>query len=285
MRFSTVLQTALLVILSSFPVAAQERLPINATHLYPVKFACGTAVEAFQEGVVRGVHATSISLHNPSTIRAVSFTKRVSRALPFQRAGTVTERIVDTLPPATSIDIECNEIRMMLPASMTKQFRSGFLAIHTTGELSVIAVYSSRPRDGDVSTIDVEMVEARPTEPEPKDQPDLVIRDINLDTLRVTCPTGTGSCRASVRVIAENIGEAASGPFSVRTTFDPGQSVDVDEMVGGLAPGETKPINVNANTVGNCFDPGCQICAMADLDDAVEESDEGNNQLCREKQG
>ncbi len=270
-----------------FSASGQETLPIKATHVYPVKFTCGTALETFQEGVVRGVHATSISLHNPSTIRAVSFAKRVARALPFQRSDAGSERIVDTLQPQTSIDIECNEIRMMLPASMTTQFRTGFLTIHSTGELNVVAVYSSRPRDGDVSTIDVEMVKPRKVkaDEETGDQPDLVIGDIDLSTLRVRCPTGAGSCRAAVTVIVENTGTAASGPFTLRTTFDPRQSINSDDPVGGLGPGETKPVNVNVTTGGNCFDPDCQICAMADSKDVVEESDEENNDLCREKQG
>ncbi len=267
-------------------VTAQEQSPISATHLFTAKFLCGGSSEAFQEGVVRGVHATSITLHNPSNVRAVSFTKSVSRALPFQRPGDIAGPVVDTLQPGTSIDVECNEIRMMLPISMTRQFRSGFLQIEATGDLSVAAVYSSRPRDGDVSTIDVEVIEARKLGRDEGELPDLVIQDIDLDTLRVSCPTGAGSCEASVTVIVENQGSAASAGFDVRTTFDPAQGIDVENSVAdGLEPGQSSPLDVNVKTGGNCFDPDCQICATADSNEAIEESDEGNNTLCRQRQG
>ena len=46
-----------------------------------------------------------------------------------------------------AIEIECDEIRMMLPQSMTAQFRSGFLRLLAEAPLTVVATYSSRPRE------------------------------------------------------------------------------------------------------------------------------------------
>ena len=275
------------LVLSAASSAAQERLPIVAEYLYPVKFVCGGSSESFQEGLVRGVHATSISIHNPSNVRAVNFTKQVSRALPFQRSGSDSELVVDTLPPRASIDIECNEIRMMLPQSMTAQFRSGFLRIHATRDLDVVVVYSSRPHEADVSTIDVEVVHPQRVRGDVRiDLPDLTISDVDLDTLEVSCPTGPGSCTASVDVSVENIGAVESGPFDVLVTFDPEQRFTFEHSIPmGLAAGATTVFNASMLTGRNCFDPDCRICALADPDDLVEEVEEGNNELCREKQG
>lgn len=266
---------------------AQNAEGIRPVTGYSVEFLCGGSSEAFQEGVVRGVHATSISLHNPSRQRAVSFSKTVSRALPFQRSDEVPAPVVDTIPPLSTIEVECDEIRMMLPASMTAQFRSGVLAIEATGPLEVIAVYSSRPHDGGVSTIDVEYIAERaPRRPAPEGDIDLTVVDIDLGTLRVRCPTGAGSCRTVVDVIAGNIGTADSGATEMTTTLDPSQSVVVDTPIPtGLQAGETRTFTVQTPPGGNCFDPDCRICAVIDPDNLIPEADETNNQLCRESIG
>ena len=264
---------------------AQDQ-PFEPKASYPAKFICGGSSEAFQEGVVRGFHATSISLHNPSE-RPVRFAKSVSRALPLQRSEGTSSVLTDTIPPLGTIEVECNEIRMMLPVSMAAQFRSGVLRITSSGPLDVVAVYTSRPHDGDVSTIDVEPVPTHDIVGKPdRREIDLVVSDIDLGTLRVSCPTGAGSCTALVAVTIGNIGSADSDTAEVRVTFDPDQSVSMDESIaGGLAAGASETFTSEAMTGGNCYDPGCRICAVIDSDNLVEEADETNNQLCREAPG
>ena len=80
----------------AFPMLAfsQDPAGMRPETGYFVEFLCGGSSEAFQEGVVRGVHATSISLHNPSRQRAVNFRKTVSRALPFQRSDELPAPVV-----------------------------------------------------------------------------------------------------------------------------------------------------------------------------------------------
>ena len=134
---------------------------------YTVPFICGSSVESFQEGVVSGVHATAINIHNPSAHFKAVFNKSVSRALPFQRSDTITPTEEHVLAKREAIEVECHEIRMKLPNSMTSQFRTGFLVITSENPLNVAAIYTSRPSNGEVSTIDMEVIEPQVSERKP----------------------------------------------------------------------------------------------------------------------
>ena len=87
------------------PVSAQATVDIDAERgvSYAVKFLCGGSREDFQEGVVRGVHATAIHILNPSFSNPVRFAKRVSRALPYQASGTLTGTRRDEIGPNLAI--------------------------------------------------------------------------------------------------------------------------------------------------------------------------------------
>jgi subtilase family serine protease len=88
-----------------------------------------------------------------------------------------------------------------------------------------------------------------------------------------------------VPVTVSKTGSADAGPFQVRITFDPGQSVVVVRDFPGLAAGASETFNAQTPPGGNCFDPDCRICAVADSSATVSESNETNNELCRERQG
>jgi hypothetical protein len=268
-------------------VDAQEPPAARAKFAYAVKFLCGPSSEAFQEGMVAGFAATAVNILNPSLSGEVRFAKRASRALPYQTSGPISDVAEDVIGPLEAIEIECNEIRQMLPSQMTEEFRTGYLVIHAEAELEVTAVYSARPRDGEISTLDVQRIEAIEVAGDgaPGDRPDLTITDIDIDNLRNRCPQGQGSCVAVVPVTVANIGAADAGPFRVRVTFDPNQSVVVYRNFPGLAMGASQTFVAQTPPSDNCYDPNCLICAFADSDDAVTESDEANNELCREAEG
>lgn len=261
---------------------AQEAPPARMAFAYPVKFLCGPSSEAFQEGMVTGFAATAINVLNPSPNRGVRFTKRVSRALPYQEPGPISDPARDVIAPLNAIEIECNEIRQMLPSQMTEEFRTGYLLIQSDAELVVTAVYSGRPRDGEISTLDVQLVEAIRTRVE---QPDLTVVEINMDRLRNTCPQGQGSCIATVPVTIANVGSVAAGPFRVRVNFDPAQGTVVTRDFPGLAAGASETFSAQTPPADNCYDPNCSICAFVDSETVVDESNESNNILCRERQG
>lgn len=269
------------------PASAQQQASISwkPGFSYPVKFVCGPSSEAFQEGTVTGFHATAINIQNPSLDSRVRLKKQVARALPFQDSGTVTGFEEAVIEPNAAIEIECNEIRMRLPASMTTQFRTGFVTILSDRPLNVVAVYSSRPTNGEVSTLDVEVIDAvKLADAAETKRADLVVSDIDVANLRVDCtPKG---CVTQVDVSIINQGDADAGPFETRVTFDPSQSVSVvDPSPAGLAAGASKTFTATTPTSGNCYDPDCEICARVDDGDVVPESDEANNRLCRIRKG
>ena len=120
----------------------------------------------------------------------------------------------------------------------------------------------------------------------PETVPDLVIRDIDLETLTVSCPSGAGSCVTTVDIIMENVDRGAAGSFQTQAIFDPAQSVEViAEMPSGLAPNTQLTVQFETEPGGNCFDPNCLICATIDFRDNVLETNESNNTLCRELGG
>jgi hypothetical protein len=159
----------------------------------------------------------------------------------------------------------------------------GFVVVQSQQPLDVIALYSTLALDadgaiGEHSSIDVERVEPRTQE---NDLPDLVVREIDLGTLKVDCPTGGGSCVTQVEFTVANLGAGNAGPFRVLSVFDPAQSVPVDlNAAGGLAAGAEQTFTATTPPGGNCFDPDCTICVSADHTASVPESDEGNNTLC-----
>jgi hypothetical protein len=53
----------------------------------------------------------------------------------------------------------------------------------------------------------------------------------------------------------------------------------------GLAAGASETFSAQTPPADNCYDPDCRICAFVDSATMVAESNEGNNILCRERQG
>ena len=284
---SAVLLLALALALPPLSCAQAQSAPQAPDRVvYPVKFICGPSSESFQEGVVSGFSATEVTILNPSLREATRFSKRVSRALPYQTPGDMSDVQSGELGPMQAMTVECNEIRQMLPSQMTSEFRSGYLLILADAPLVVTAVYSARPSDGEVSTLDVEVIAGQATGPgEPERLADLTVSNINIGRLVVRCPNGQGSCVAAVPVTVSNIGAADAGPFQLEVRFDPGQSTVVNRNLPGLAAGASSTITIQTPASDNCFDPDCTICAFADSLDAVQESDESNNKLCRTRQG
>ena len=72
---------------------------------------------------------------------------------------------------------------------------------------------------------------------------------------------------------------------AVRVTFDPRQSVAVDRPFTSLPAGGQQTFGAQTPPGRNCFDPDCMVCAVVDSEEAVSESNETNNKLCKEKKG
>ena len=75
-----------------------------------------------------------------------------------------------------------------------------------------------------------------------------------------------------VRNLSSTVG---AGPFDVEVRTDNGLSVVVS--VPGLAALGVMPLSVTLGPGNNCFNSDCQVTAIADVNNAVAESDETNN--------
>lgn len=163
------------------PAAAQgtAAAPGTVFYQYAVKIVCGTVstFEGAELGHVSGRYQTAINVHNPS-LEAVTFSKHLSIALPFQKAGPRAPLHTGTLANDESLQIECREIMAnLVPSGFLGDCLAtdlictveGFLIIRSPVELDVVAVYTAANRgvpgtffsSGDVTAMHVEVVQPR----------------------------------------------------------------------------------------------------------------------------
>ncbi len=141
---------------------------IQVTQQYAVKFACFQAVEE-PLALVSGFYGTAINVHEPRLppapnvrIRPINLAKKVSIALPAERVGPMSPYHLQRLTPGNAFEIDCQEIRRIAGAPAT--FFTGFVVIDSDAPLDVTAIYTARPANAQVSTMDVEIIPARPVE-------------------------------------------------------------------------------------------------------------------------
>jgi hypothetical protein len=144
-----------------------------ATFQYAVKFLCGSATEGGTDGsgvqqVTRGVYFTLINVHNPSSL-AVTFSWHVvvetrlglavnppqisaSRSVAINSTGAAKIDAVDLFSLITgSSDVIIGGSALVV----------GYAVIVSPIELDVTVLYTSRPQQGDVTSIDVKTVHPR----------------------------------------------------------------------------------------------------------------------------
>lgn len=114
---------------------------------------------------------------------------------------------------------------------------------------------------------------------------DLIVQEIDLNSLNVECPGGSGTCVTTVSFTIANVGTANAGAFNVRIVLDPSASVVLNETVTGLAAGSTLTLSVMSPAGGNCYDPDCTTTVIVDSDNSVAECNENNNQDSRTRLG
>ncbi len=254
---------------------------------YVAKLVCGRQTDEDSLMFVPGRYATAVNIHSPHN-RDVRFHLKAALALPpggllpgkRYKIGEGVLRYDDV------IMVDCDLLRReIFDGEMPAPLIDGMFVLQTNARVDVRAVYTAAPSGG-VSTMQVVDVPGNRTSRPPRpSRADLVVRDIDMANIRVSCPTGTGSCVTRVRAIIANIGNGPADMSTARARLDPSQSVVVDRPVGALAPGQTQTITITTPPGGNCFDPDCQVCVTADFGDAVPEVNETNNQLCRMRQG
>lgn len=253
---------------------------------YIAKLVCGTQPRTTDLRLARGHYATTINVHNPGT-RPARLTKSLSLAIPpgGQKPGRVIRLGRDLLPPGRSLATECEEIRRRafggeLPAPVI----DGFVSIVSDRQLVVSGVYTTATLNAegtaeDHSSIHIEPAVERKLEP-PNGKPrraDLVIdEDLSTDAV-----CRGRRCEVSIRLTVRNIGAGAAGPFAVDITrSDTNVSLATVPVAGGLVPAATFTDTVEVDYRLRPQDPRV-ICIRADQPaDAVDETDETNNERC-----
>ena len=164
MKPTMLLSAVLGMLLAGAPVVSGQVIDPTpyARYQYAGKFVCGTAGENPLQ-VVKGTYATAMNVHNPSLNQNATFIKKVAVAFPDQRIGPVSGFVVATLGPDQAFEVDCPEIVSMAASTGTPIpiFLKGFFVILTPLPLDVTAVYTARPTDGQVSTMDIEVIQPR----------------------------------------------------------------------------------------------------------------------------
>ena len=272
-----------------FPEAPKERFQ------YAAKLVCGVQRDPKNMQLARGFYGTTVNILNPGREKT-QFTKELALTIPpgHQKPGDMFQVATDTLGSHQALATDCEDIRRrVFGGTFPTPFIEGYVVIRSRDSLDVTGVYTTAALNEDStagahSSIHVEQIRERQLmagQPPDGKKPDLIVRDINLDSLKVDCPTGAGSCVTQVEVTIANVGAGNAGLFATRTTLDPAQSVVVTQASSGLAAGAAQTFMVTTPPGGNCFDPDCQICVTVDYQNDVMESDETNNSLCKTKQG
>jgi hypothetical protein len=268
---------------------AARRYPVQ----YSVKFVCGSSGSSCSGDcgpVAPGAYFTAINIQNP-TDRRVRFRKRVTVALPGERAGHVSAFTFNTLGPYEALEIDCADVyrHAGLPGGC---FLKGFVVIESVDELDVVAVYTAAGADKHVETLDIEYIRPRVSTPEipppgTRKRPDLVPlpafppppSDNPLHLPQNFCLSTTGGGRAdAVRIMVRNQGDGDAPASVTQIVFRDLPPVQIatppipaggDAFVEAMIPRQ------------GCYlgESGCPFDITVDATSVMEESDETNNSV------
>jgi hypothetical protein len=278
-----------LVLIAVLVLPAQGQVR-DETFEYAAKLICGIQKDPKDMRLARGFYATTINVHNPQR-EVQAFFKKLALTIPpgRQRPGKVIPITTDRLEPDQALAVDCDELRdRLFNGTLPAPFIEGFVVIQSKSSLDVTAVYTTATlsRDGlaeNHSSVHVAQVHERaPKGGPPPGKPDLIVQDIDMGSLTVSCPGGGGTCVTTVKATIANIGTGNAGPFTTKAILDPAQTVVVSTPFGGFLAGAPPiPFTVTTPPGGNCFDPDCTVCVTVDDGNTVDESNEGNNQMCK----
>ena len=155
---------ALLVAASANPAHAQ----LKTSYQYAVKTLCTLFGSiGFGDALSPGRYRTVINIHNPTEKKLEVARKFALAGKPGEPMGSfsVTPYKAFTLGPDQAVAYNCFDVaNFFCPINgVCVDFTAidGFLVINSAEELDVVAVYTGNPKDGDVSTLDVDTVAAR----------------------------------------------------------------------------------------------------------------------------
>jgi hypothetical protein len=155
-----------LVFLTLAPLAYGESYAaaLKTEYQYTVKAACSLLGTFDDISLSKGIYRTLINIHNP-TDKTITFAHKIALALGVgEEAGkfNVSPYKKAALGPDGAVQVNCGNIAgAFCPIDgVCIDFSSidGFVVLNSAQELDVVVIYTARPSEGEVQTMDVETV-------------------------------------------------------------------------------------------------------------------------------
>lgn len=151
---------------------AKQAETIKTQFQYSAMVVCSLLTPHNDGRLAEGTYRTVINIHNP-TNRNVTFANKVALtrslgASPGEFSITPFKKV--KLNPDGAVQLNCGNVAgFFCPIDGTCidfAFLEGFLVIKSPVKLDVVAVYTARPTDGEVATMEVENIHPRKIEDE-----------------------------------------------------------------------------------------------------------------------
>jgi hypothetical protein len=169
--FSALMGLGIFSFIGSIPIAQAEpekySKTIKTEYQYAAKVACSLLLPHQDGTLARGTYRTVVNIHNP-TDKKITVAAKVALATQFgSEPGPfgVTPFKEAVLQPDGAVEVNCFDIAgYFCPIDglcVDFAFLEGFLVVKSPVPLDVVGIYTARPTDGEVSSMDVEMVQPR----------------------------------------------------------------------------------------------------------------------------
>lgn len=154
---------------TSWAQSATEGNPetVETGYQYAAKVVCSIILPQQDATLAQGTYRTIVNIHNPSN-KPITIAAKVALSTPFgEDPGpfSVAPFKKAVLQPDGATELSCFNIAgFFCPIGgvcIDFAFLEGFVVIKSPDPLDVVGVYTARPTDGDVTSIDVETVEGR----------------------------------------------------------------------------------------------------------------------------
>lgn len=148
-----------------------EYMPKNVKFQYSVKVFCSLLATFPDHILADGIYRTAVNIHNP-TNEELKLAFKVSLAKKFSDltsdespSGPPFPRKKVVLKPNETVEVDCGDIASFFcpidGICIDFAYLKGYLVIYSSAELDVVAIYTARPQEGQISAMDVEQVRAR----------------------------------------------------------------------------------------------------------------------------
>jgi hypothetical protein len=169
--FSALMGLGIFSFIGGIPLAQAEpekySKTIKTEFQYAAKVACSLLLPHQDGTLARGTYRTVVNIHNP-TDKKITVAAKVALATQFgSEPGPfgVTPFKEAVLQPDGAVEVNCFDIAgYFCPIDglcVDFAFLEGFLVVKSPVPLDVVGIYTARPTDGEVSSIDVETVQPR----------------------------------------------------------------------------------------------------------------------------